>query len=151
MFLEAIWFMLFVVPATIFLHETGHLIVAKVLKIKGLRMVLGTGPLLIEKNTLDVAVEIRLLYFAGGYSTTHSKGSIHKWKQGLISIGGPLINLFFCYGLMQWLDSRATNSFLQLLFLFNLWVGIINLIPFRIKGKESDGWNFIKNVLKPSL
>ncbi|WP_181833112.1 site-2 protease family protein [Bacillus taeanensis] len=133
-----------------FSHEFGHLITAKTLRIKKIVLVMGSGPTIFTIRTVNTRIEINLLFFLGGYTTSEARVETPYWKQSLIAVGGPMINLlivFFILILLQFAHIPFYISLITPVIAVNLWIGIVNLVPFRWYGKESDGWSFIKNSI----
>jgi len=52
---------------------------------------------------------------------------------------GPLFSLFLT-GLIGTLLFVVKSKVIIFLFLFNLWITVINLIPFKTKNQKSDGY-----------
>lgn len=63
-----------------------------------------------------------------------------------IIVFGPLLNGVFAVFFYMLYD-LFPNEYLFLLFLFNGWLALINLIPFKVKSKQSDGY-MILNLLR---
>ncbi len=137
---------LVVVPITNFFHETGHIFIAKLFNLKGSDIVIGTGPKLISFNLLETNVQFNLFYFLGGYSTNVSEGEITNWQRGLISLGGPLINIMVASLLL--ISNLPYSMLVELFILFNLWVGLVNLVPYKFLNRESDGFVFLTSIYK---
>ncbi|MFC4323563.1 site-2 protease family protein [Litchfieldia salsa] len=142
--LSIIVLLFLVVPITIFLHECGHIIIAKLMKLDGLEIVIGSGPSLLLFFVIGIKVQINMVYFVGGYSTNTSVQEIKEWQKGLISLGGPLLNLFLA--IVFFMLFNMNHMVDELLVLFNVWVGIVNLIPYKLMKKESDGYVFVKSM-----
>ncbi|MCH1625587.1 site-2 protease family protein [Ferdinandcohnia quinoae] len=138
-------FLFLSVPLTNLLHEVGHVSGAKFLGIKGSQIQLGTGPKLFHFHVKETKVDVMLAYFIGAYSTNEYQGRLQEWKRGVISLSGPILNIIVVV-IMTILGLTETTS-LRLFILFNLWVGGVNIIPFKIKEKESDGYIFVKALV----
>jgi len=103
-----LWFLLCVGPL-IFVHELGHFLVAKALKVKVLKFSLGFGPRLLGVTRGDTEYVISALPL-GGYvrmagelpgedvppeDLEHSYTAQAPWKRALISAAGPFASLAF--------------------------------------------------------
>ncbi|MBD8071485.1 site-2 protease family protein [Bacillus sp. PS06] len=135
-----------VVPMTVFLHEVGHGLVARVMKIDGVEVVIGTGPMLVSFQFGGIHFQFHAIYFFGAYTTNLSAHEVSEWQRGLISLGGPLVNVGVAILAYLLLDMNHMIS--ELFVLFNVWVGLVNLIPYKLLKRESDGLIFIKSMYK---
>jgi hypothetical protein len=141
-----------ILSAAHFVHELGHFITAKVLRLKKLVLVMGKGRTIFAVQTINMRIEVNLLFFLGGYTTSDARAVPSYWKQSLIAVGGPMFNLLvvvFTLLLVRLIDANSTFfiSFIVPIIAMNLWIGAVNLLPFKWNGKESDGWSFIKNSI----
>jgi len=134
-----------IVPITNFLHELGHILIAKFYSVKGTMIVIGSGRKLFHFTLFNTKVFIHAVYFIGALSTNESQEKITNWQKGLISLGGPFLNIGI--GTCIYFSGFYHNQFVLLFMLFNMWVGVLNVLPFKISKRESDGYVFVKSLL----
>lgn len=127
-----------IVPITNFFHEFGHAAVAKMFRIDNVTIHLGSGPELFTLRLFNIMITIHLLFFIGGYSKNTDRKDISAAKQGMIALGGPISNILLTVLLYSF--GNLSYHLLQLAIAFNLWVALMNLLPFKLFGKKSDGY-----------
>ncbi|WP_257350595.1 site-2 protease family protein [Pseudalkalibacillus decolorationis] len=145
-----VWIVFLLFPLATLLHELGHYITARSLHIKQVRIILGIGPPLFRISNRFIKLEVRTLYFIGGFTNTESN-QLSNNQKALISVNGPLVNAVVgCYGWL-YLNRVLTGSNIEnLLFLFtmiNTWIAIGNLIPYKLGSKKSDGYIAFEMIL----
>ena len=106
--MSIVWFLVLVGPL-IFVHELGHFLVAKALKVKVLKFSLGFGPRLVGFTRGDTEYVISAVPL-GGYvkmegeqpgdevaPADRDRSYLHQapWKRALISAAGPFASLAF--------------------------------------------------------
>jgi len=148
--IELVMFLIFfVAPISTFIHELGHMIGAKIVHAQKIEMYIGRGKNILKISFKNLSFYIHLLFFLGGYTTYMQQYPYARRDRLIVTCLGPLNNLIFgLIFLIVYL--QLTNEYLFLLFLYNLWLTIVNLIPFKIKGKYSDGlmiYRLLVNVL----
>lgn len=137
------YLILIVAPIGIIVHEIGHVVGAKIVKADKIYFSVGTGRRLICIVYQNIHLSLYALLFAGGHTSSERKRPYNKLEICCISILGPINNIFIaliCYLLF---DFNA-NRYVQLLVLFNLWLAFVNLIPFKWKTRQSDGYSILK-------
>ncbi|MBP1949514.1 site-2 protease family protein [Virgibacillus litoralis] len=141
-------YLLFVVaPIGTVLHEAGHVLGAKSLKADHVRLTIGSGTIVNTFIIRKVQVRIRAIFFLGGSASSERKNMYKPSELIWIALCGPLTNGFIAL-LLYILYMIYPSSYLLLLLLFNLWIAIINLVPFRFKEKQSDGYAIVKVLTK---
>lgn len=138
-------FLFFFVPLTNLLHEVGHVVAGRFLGINGTLIQLGSGPKLFHFDIKHTEINVMAIYFIGAFSTSDYSDRLVDWKRGVISLSGPLVNI--CIVLAMIFIGWTETTSLRLFILFNLWVGVVNIIPFKVKGKESDGYIFVQALI----
>ncbi|SDQ53136.1 hypothetical protein SAMN05216232_1940 [Virgibacillus subterraneus] len=137
-------YLLFVVaPIGTVLHEAGHVIGAKSLKADRMRLTIGSGKIVSSFFISKVQVTIRVIFFLGGLASSERKRIYKPHELIWIALCGPLTNGLTAF-LLYLLNTAYPSNYLLLLLLFNLWIGLINLVPFRFKDKQSDGYTIVK-------
>ncbi|MFB4166374.1 site-2 protease family protein [Virgibacillus sp. JSM 102003] len=136
--------LLFVVaPISTVLHEAGHIIGAKSLNADRMRLTIGSGTIVRTFFISKVQITIRAIFFLGGLASSERKNMYKPYELIWIALCGPLTNGFVAF-LLYIIYTAYPSNYLLLLLLFNLWIGIINLVPFRFKEKQSDGYTIVK-------
>lgn len=133
-------------PIGTIIHEGGHLIGAKLMKADHLRMTIGYGKKLLSFKCKNIRIIICSFFFIGGHVQNERNIPYQTMEMICIIGSGPLLNGVFAV-FFYILYDLIPNEYLYLLFLFNLWLALINVIPFKLKEKQSDGY-MILNLLR---
>ena len=136
-----------IAPMSIIIHEMGHLLGARIVKADHYKLSIGKGKKIFSFSCHSLQIIIRTLYFTGGEAKSRRKHAYKPFDISLITAGGPLLNLVFalmCYSFFKSYPSNLIGLFI----LFNLWLGVGNLIPFKVRGKPSDGYLIFKAILE---
>lgn len=137
-------YLLFVVaPIGTVLHEAGHVIGAKSLNADRMRLTIGSGAIVSTFFIRKVQITIRTIFFLGGLASSERKNMYKPYELIWIAFCGPLTNGLIAF-LLYILYTAYPSNYLLLLLLFNLWIAVINLVPFRFKEKQSDGYTIVK-------
>lgn len=147
--LKAFFLLSFIIaPLSLFFHELGHVIGARINRATSIRLTIGIGKQLYKKRFGNVTIVIRKFFIVNSFTETYRKEPLKRLEKIIITVTGPLFSLlltglayFLCLVLVQ-------HTFFYLLFLFNAWITIINVIPFKIGNRKSDGYTIITNILK---
>ncbi len=95
---------IFLLGFLIFIHEAGHLIVAKICKVKVNEFALGFGPIIFAKQRKETKYELRLIPFGGFCNmegeeeNSEAEGSFSKAsipRRLAIISAGAIVNIFF--------------------------------------------------------
>ncbi|WP_188453748.1 site-2 protease family protein [Virgibacillus oceani] len=143
------YLILLIAPVSTVIHELGHIIGAKLVKADSVTLSIGSGKSVCKFNIKRLHIRLHALYFIGGIA--YSERSI-PYKTGeiiWITLCGPVFNGIFAMLVSVLFD--LTNGFYQLLVLFNCWLAIVNIIPFRLKEKQSDGYTIIQTISKRKI
>lgn len=136
-----------VAPVSIVMHEIGHLLGAKIVKADYLNLSIGQGKRLFSFSGETFIITVHALYFLGGETKSKRKQPYKPLDILLITAGGPIVNLLLVF-VFYVIYSVYPFKYILLLILFNLWLGLGNLIPFKIRGKCSDGYIIFKAILE---
>lgn len=128
-------------PLSLLFHEAGHTLAANVLTSSNVKLHLGVGPRLFTWKHARGEIAINTFYFAGGM--TISSQPDHAFGKVIIALSGPLVNLSVA---IFALFLPLSFHIIAWIVFFNLWLSFTNLIPFKIMGKESDGWTIVKVI-----
>ncbi|WP_163969905.1 M50 family metallopeptidase [Oceanobacillus halotolerans] len=132
-------FLFIMAPIATFIHEFGHAIGARMRGADNVNLSLGTGNKCIHFNLNNIHITICSLYFLGGLVWSNRSTPYSNSELVLIALSGPISNGMVA--LVSFIPFYfIPNSYLSVFILFNLWLCIMNLIPFKIKQKKSDGY-----------
>lgn len=137
-----LYLLLIVAPIGTIIHEVGHLIGAKIVKSDQISLSIGLGKRIGSLSFKNVQVNIHLLFFLGGYVSNKREKPYQLLEMICIIGAGPLHNAIYAT-IFYLISSVFYNQYIHILFLFNLWLAIINFIPFKIKDKQSDGYTIL--------
>ncbi|WP_226658469.1 site-2 protease family protein [Guptibacillus hwajinpoensis] len=135
--------LLIIAPISLLLHEAGHTLAANIFTSASVKLHLGLGPRILTWRHSRGEVAVNAFYFIG--AMTISAPPEKAYGKIAIAIAGPLVNLIIAA--LTFLYPFQSSITVWILF-FNLWVGITNLIPFKLLGKESDGWTIVKAIIR---
>ncbi|MEC5422348.1 site-2 protease family protein [Virgibacillus sp. C22-A2] len=139
-------YLLFIVaPLSTFLHEIGHAFAARTVKADHISLSVGSGNLIKTIYLEKLKINIHIIYFLGGLAKSQRKIPYKNLEIAWVTIAGPIINGIAAF-LVFYLYTMFPNNYLQLLFLFNCWIAIINILPFKIKGKQTDGYTILQVI-----
>jgi len=137
-------FVMIFVPLSQFTHELGHAIVAKHFQANLVKIYLGKGKLVIHKKVFGIYIYIYAFIWVGAYTTGERNDPYKTAEKVLISVAGPICNGLLAVILLILYISGYNNIVIQLTFAFNIWLCLINCIPFKIGQMESDGYTIYK-------
>jgi hypothetical protein len=146
---------------TIVVHELGHVGVARLLGMKVVRIVIGSGPLLVDRQWHDIRLELRRFMLTGGMVFAyHQIESPGKWRQLVFLLGGAAANFLLLLvgtGVLVLLIGRfgLSSPFVVTLAFCLLVSQIINIIgnlfPWNLRrgrpGRVRDGRQIV-NLLR---
>ncbi|HLR63204.1 MAG TPA: site-2 protease family protein [Lentibacillus sp.] len=139
-------YLIFVVaPAGTAIHELGHLIGAKSVGADKVSLTIGAGNIVYRTIWKQMHIVIRLFFFVGGMALSERKVPYQPGERIKIAIFGPLSSLLAAC-ICALLYIVYPGSYLLLMLLFNLWIAFINIIPFRFKDKQSDGYTIYEAI-----
>lgn len=134
-----------VAPIGTFLHEMGHAAGAKMVKADIIIVSIGLGKNIGVISWHSIKIKLKAFFFIGGYVQSERKIAYKLFEIIWIAICGPLSNAIFAF-LFYLLYVMYPIGFFKLLFLFNLWLAVINIIPFKLFGKQSDGYTIFTAI-----
>lgn len=140
-------FLFLIAPISNVAHEAGHMIGAFIVKADYIHLSIGKGKRIVSFTIKKLKVTLRTLYFTGGQAESNRLQAYHPIEMVFITIMGPLINLL-CAFIFYLLFQVHQADYILLFILFNLWLGLGNLIPFKFKENYSDGYMILKVLFK---
>lgn len=140
-------YLLFIVaPIGTVIHEFGHLIGANIVRAEKIVLSIGLGKRFSSISFKNITLHFhRVLFLAGSVNSSRTE-PYTPFEKICITMFGPLNNIFFTclfYFLYLW----QPTIYVKLLLMFNLWLAIINIIPFKIGNRKSDGYIILKTIL----
>ncbi|TGL40876.1 site-2 protease family protein [Leptospira perdikensis] len=148
---------LFFLYISIYIHEFGHLLFAKLTHLKVDRIVIGNG----KKSILNFRVfqtPISVTNAIDGgftYLDYHSMKDLTKLNYGLYVSGGILLNFFFFFVFFVinfFYENPYINNYILFFYLINLFFVVQNLlpanVPWGIFNIDNDGMALYKLVSK---
>lgn len=138
-----IFLVLVAAPISTFVHECGHAIGAKIVASDRITLTIGVGRRIGTISLKTVHITFHMIFFLGGYTRYERKRSYQSRELIWISILGPISSFIFAF-LCYFMYDLYSNNYMKILLLFNVWLTIMNIIPFKIKDKLSDGYAILK-------
>ncbi len=139
-------FLFIVAPLSITFHELGHAFGAYHVHSDRILFSIGTGKPIFSLHGGRFRVLVHTLFFIGGHTLHEREHTYTKRELCLISVTGPIFNIVF--GLICLLIDL---EIFYIAFLFNVWLASINIIPFKIGEKKSDGYVCLELFKKKNL
>ncbi|SFA72947.1 hypothetical protein SAMN04488072_101269 [Lentibacillus halodurans] len=134
-----VYLIFFVAPVGTVIHELGHVLGAKLLGADKITLSVGTGSVMYHTTRKQIDISVHVLFFLGGVASSERSVPYRPFDKVQIAACGPLSS-FTAAGLCYGLYIVYPSIYLLLPLLFNLWLALVNTIPFRLKGKQSDGY-----------
>ncbi|UJL44757.1 site-2 protease family protein [Virgibacillus sp. NKC19-16] len=136
-----------VAPLSSLLHEAGHAAAARTVGADQITLSIGLGKRINTVIFAKVQIIFHAIFFLGGLAKSERAVPYKSWEIVWITIVGPITNALFAL-LFYILYVMYPNDYLQLLFLFNIWLAFVNSIPFKIKERRSDGYLILQTISK---
>ncbi|MAG89098.1 site-2 protease family protein [Zunongwangia profunda] len=137
-----------IMPAISVFHEFGHVIAAKILGAKNIKIIIGSGKIIFNSKY----IELRKYYFYYGYCYFENIDDKSKWRNLFIYSGGAIGNIMIALSLMYAIKNEMlTSSIFTYQFLyFSLYYIFFALFPMSYPdGNYSDG-KIIYHLIKDS-
>lgn len=135
-----ILFVFLVVPGSLIAHEIGHAIGAYFKKATTIRLTIGSGLPLFRFTFSRVEVIVNVVFIFGSYTSTVRDKPFESGEKIFISLLGPVINGLLAIIAYVAYDYIIAEPLFYLAFLFNMWLAVINIIPYKLGMKQSDGY-----------
>ncbi|NBJ71578.1 hypothetical protein D1839_19400 [Roseburia sp. 1XD42-34] len=144
------YLIVFVAPISILSHEFGHAIAAWFFRAEKVYISIGAGTVKKIINMGRFRFTIAPLFFAGGMATSVRQPDYTRREKLLITAAGPLFSSLIA--IIFWgISQIASSVFIQLFMWFNLWIAVVNLIPFQWNEKQTDGWMILQLLLSSNI
>lgn len=143
--LIALVFLTFIgAPTSLVFHELGHVTGARFIHASRVILMIGEGKTIWKGQFKFITIILRRLYFINSVTQTIPNQPLTKRNIVTISAMGPIFSLLL--GVIVYLVYAIfiSHIIIYILFLFNIWLGVVNLIPFKIGQKQSDGYTILQ-------
>ena len=141
-------FLLFVMSTLgTLIHESGHVLGAMFVRADNIHLSIGLGKPLTTFSLKKLHITVHRLFFLGGSVKSERYPPFRKLELFCVTVLGSINNGFFAL-LFYFLNEVHYNNYIQFLCIFNLWLMIVNLLPFKLKEKQSDGYTLLKMIIR---
>lgn len=137
-------------PISIILHEIGHAFAAKIVNADSIMISIGKGKRLKVIFLGRMQLVIYTAFFLGGLAESKRKTPYSPREIVWIAMLGPITNGMIAF-LFYVLNEIYPNNYLQLFYWFNVWLAVVNIIPFKLKDKYTDGYMIMQVILGNSI
>src|SRR5690625_964666 len=137
----------FIAPVSLLFHEIGHAIGAKWMKVATIRITIGIGKTMWEGSLLNIQITIKKVFVFNSFTAMIGERPLQNKEKVFISLMGPIFSGILAF-LLYLIYIAVPMSTIYLFYLFNLWLVVINLFPFKIGQKQSDGYTIYKLLFK---
>lgn len=142
-----LYLVIVVAPISNFIHELGHGIGARIAKADQINLIVGSGKRIIRFVITSFDIQIGLLFFTSGYTISNRDKQYSSFEVMYITFLGPLFNaMFVCIFFL--LYQHISTNYILVFMLYNAWLFIVNILPFKINGRESDGYIIFREIWK---
>lgn len=145
-YVQLLLWLIIIAPFSLFWHELGHVFGAKVINATHVTLTIGTGKPIVKRTRSNVTIVIRRLFFFNSSTATKEPYILSNRDKLIITSMGPIYSLVLSLLAYFCIVITMPHLSLYIVCLFNLWIGIINLIPFKINGKSSDGYTILQII-----
>lgn len=135
-----------VLPMVSLIHEFGHVLISKLLGAKNVKIIIGSGKVLVDTKFF----EIRKYYFYYGFCYFENIDDESRWRNLFIYSGGILGNIISSYLLIYLIRHEILEEtiFTYQFLYFSLYYVFFSLLPMSYPdGNYSDG-KIIYHLLK---
>lgn len=139
-------FIIIIAPLSLLWHELGHVFGAKIVRASHVTLTIGVGKPILKRTYQNVTFIICKMFLFNSLTETKRPYLLSRRDKVVITFMGPMSSLMLgllAYCLYVFI---APHLLLYGLFLFNMWIGLINLIPFKINERPSDGYTILQII-----
>jgi len=131
--------MLIIGPIANFWHEFGHTVAALLLKTDRIEITLGKGKEMVQFEIKTVRIKIKRIYFLGGVTNSQRVKAFNNDEKIVLALAGPFFSLLLA--ILSFIGCfYVMHNILLMSMIYNSWVAFMNVIPFHLKNKKSDGY-----------
>jgi tetratricopeptide (TPR) repeat protein len=151
-FYHLILFLIFISVVNVFIHEIGHMVFGKTVKINTRKIQIGQGIKAIYKfKFLNTPIEITNI-IGGGFSFPDDFDNKNaKIRIFVYTLGGVFFNIstaLLAYFILKYFQPSLLNMELKVLYHSNILTAILSLIPIKINSlgmsRPNDGFRLIQ-------
>jgi|SRR5699024_7009484 len=138
--------LIIITPISLFWHELGHALGARFVRASQITLTIGIGKPIFEHNYNNMTFVIRKIFLFHSLTETQCHESLSRKDKLVITFMGPINSLvlsILAYGLFV---LTSPHPLFYIMSLFNIWVGLINLLPFKINERQSDGYTILQTI-----
>lgn len=136
-----------IAPLSLLFHEVGHLVGAALMGATSIRLTIGLGKPLWQATFANIQIIIRRFFLFNSVTSTVRTEPFTTREKIVITSMGPMFSATLTIIAFIAYNVFVQTDILYLFFLFNLWLLVINLIPFKIGQKQSDGYTILKLII----
>ncbi|MUK87224.1 hypothetical protein GMD78_02260 [Ornithinibacillus sp. L9] len=143
-----LYLFLIAAPFSTIIHELGHLVGATIVKADQITLSIGTGKNAYTFSKDNIRISFQPSFLLTGLTKSERSKPYNSLEVAFITFCGPLFNIlsFILFtGLHNFVHE---NSYFFLLMLLNGWIATVNMVPFKVNNKESDGYIIFKQLFK---
>src|SRR5699024_3045680 len=118
------------VPIGTIVHELGHGIVALFAKADSVTLYIGLGKHIKTYEFNRFTIHLNAIFFIGGLTKSKRTPTYNAKEKVFIAMGGPACNAILVV-LFIILFYPTHDPYIRLFILFQAWLMIINIIPFK--------------------
>lgn len=147
-FIQLVLFIFLSVPISLFFHELGHALMGLTFRANNVSIRIGRGRQLYRLTMRRFSLFIQMNIFVYYMTEYERTVPFTKWERIMIALMGPIVNGIV--GFISFLLYKEIFMYKVFFFctLFNWWLMITNLIPFKIGQKRSDGYTIYTLLFK---
>ncbi|MGM8366702.1 site-2 protease family protein [Virgibacillus sp. W0181] len=143
-----LYLIIIVAPFSLLLHEMGHVLGARIVKSEYIKLSIGSGKKLFNLTCLvPINISFHQWFFWGAYTKSKRKIPLNSLESAIVSGLGPIASIIVAF-VFYYINNLFAHPFINVFVLFNLWVALVNIIPFKIGNKQSDGYMILKALSK---
>lgn len=138
----------FIAPISLLFHEIGHVMGAKWANASSIQLTIGVGKKLWAGSISNLQITVRSLFMINSFTSTTRKNPYQRKEKIMITMMGPLFSGLLAIIIYGVYFIFIPSQMMYIFFLFNLWLVFINVLPFKIGQKQSDGYIIYTLLLK---
>lgn len=143
---EIFIFIVVIVPVSLFWHELGHLVGARIVRATHITLTIGIGKPILQRTYKNMTFVVNQLFLFHSLTETSSVKSLTRKNMVIITLMGPISSLILSLLTYSFYMLILPSTVILLTILFNLWLGVINLLPFKINERQSDGYTILQMI-----
>ena len=135
-----------IAPFSLLFHEIGHVVGVKFMKATKILLIVGVGKKIFSMTLQNIEIQLRRLFVVNSFTSTIRNRPFTSKEKMFITMMGPLFSSLLALVAYLLYRSVFSNIYIYMFFLFNLWLFFINLLPFKIGEKQSDGYTIVQII-----